>query len=460
MLRLVVLISGNGSNLQAIIDFLQQHPDMAQIAAVISDQPQAYGLQRAEQAKIPTAVITKAEYPIRELYDQQLQKTIDGYEVNLVVLAGFMRILTSDFVKHYRGKLINIHPSLLPKHKGMNTHQRVLDAGDTEHGASVHYVTEELDGGPIIAQSELTIAPQETPETLRQRVHQLEHILYPQVIQWFAEKRLDLCDNQVYFNQQPLPASGVNVLSRTKATYFISDIHLDLAYPEVVDTFIDFLTHQARHADAVYLLGDIFEIWLGDDDDTPLYQRVADALRQLAAQGVKVYAMRGNRDFLFGPRFSKRTGATLLKDPTVIDLYGTKTLVMHGDLLCTDDVKYQAFRRKINNPVLQWLYEKLPLSWRQKITDYVRGKSKQYTRITAMEIQDVNPHAVADYCRKYQVTQLIHGHTHRPAEHLHLVDGKTVIRRVLNAWHDHGGGLKATADGKVAPFRLTFREPK
>ncbi|QGU33028.1 phosphoribosylglycinamide formyltransferase [Thermochromatium tepidum] len=188
-LAVVVLISGNGSNLQALIDAQEQGAPY-RIRAVISNEPTAFGLERARRHGIPTQVIDHRDYPDRASFDVALAKTIDGYDPGLVVLAGFMRILTPEFVAHYRGRLLNIHPSLLPKYRGLHTHRRVLEAGDTEHGASVHFVTPELDGGPVVLQARVPVQPGDDPDTLAARVLKQEHRLYPTVVRWFAEGRL------------------------------------------------------------------------------------------------------------------------------------------------------------------------------------------------------------------------------------------------------------------------------
>ncbi len=203
-LALVVLISGNGSNLQAIIDAIRHQGLNAEVRAVISNNPEAYGLTRARVANIPAISLDHRNYPTRDAYDQELQVLIDRYHPQLVVLAGFMRILTPDFVNHYHGRLLNIHPSLLPKYQGLNTHQRVLEAGDAIHGVSVHYVTPELDGGPVILQAEVPVHPGDTADDLAHRVHQQEHIIYPLVIRWFTEGRLRLHNNLVLFDGKPL----------------------------------------------------------------------------------------------------------------------------------------------------------------------------------------------------------------------------------------------------------------
>ncbi len=193
-LSVVVLISGNGSNLQALIGATSQDDYPARIAAVISNRNDAYGLQRARDAGIACRVLPHQEYEGREAYDQALMALIDSFDPGLVVLAGFMRILSAGFVEHYSGRLLNIHPSLLPKYKGLHTHQRVLDGGETEHGASVHFVTLELDGGPLVLQSSVPVLDDDTQERLAARVLEQEHIIYPQAVKWFAEGRLKLVD--------------------------------------------------------------------------------------------------------------------------------------------------------------------------------------------------------------------------------------------------------------------------
>lgn len=203
-LALVVLISGNGSNLQAIIDAIQQQGLRAEVRAVVSNNPDAYGLTRARNANIPAEVLDHRNFPSREAYDQALQLLIDRFQPDLVVLAGFMRILTEDFVNHYHGRMLNIHPSLLPKYQGLNTHQRVLEAGDNIHGVSVHYVTPVLDGGPVILQAEVPVHSGDTADDLAQRVHQQEHVIYPLVIRWIADGRVMLQDETVLFDGKPL----------------------------------------------------------------------------------------------------------------------------------------------------------------------------------------------------------------------------------------------------------------
>lgn len=202
-LPIAVLVSGNGSNLQAIIDAIQQGLPV-EVCVVISDRENAYGLMRAKQAGISTEIVKADKNMSREDYDRQLQDRIEYYQPALIVLAGFMRILSDNFVKHYSGKMINIHPSLLPKFRGLNTHQRAIDANEKRHGATVHFVTPELDGGPAILQAQVPIHSNDTAESLANRVLQQEHQIYPLAIRWFAESHLQFSDNQVYLDNRLL----------------------------------------------------------------------------------------------------------------------------------------------------------------------------------------------------------------------------------------------------------------
>ncbi|WP_109512018.1 phosphoribosylglycinamide formyltransferase [Pseudomonas ovata] len=206
--NVVVLLSGSGSNLQAMIDQFSEAGSPARIVAVISNRADAFGLQRARDAGISTRVLDHKGFAGREAFDAALAELIDGFAPDLVVLAGFMRILSGDFVRHYQGRLLNIHPSLLPLYKGLHTHQRALEAGDTEHGCSVHFVTEELDGGPLVVQSVVSVELHDSPETLAQRVHAQEHRIYPLAIRWFVEDRLRLDEQGASLDGQLLPASG------------------------------------------------------------------------------------------------------------------------------------------------------------------------------------------------------------------------------------------------------------
>ena len=206
--NVVVLLSGSGSNLQALIDSLAGADTPAVIRAVISNRADAYGLERARNAGIETRVLDHTAYEGREAFDTALIELIDAFSPRLVVLAGFMRILTPGFVRHYHGRLLNIHPSLLPAYKGLHTHQRVLEAGDATHGCSVHFVTEELDGGPLVVQAVISVELHDTPATLAQRVHAQEHLIYPLAIRWFAEGRLVLNEHGALLNGQPLGPCG------------------------------------------------------------------------------------------------------------------------------------------------------------------------------------------------------------------------------------------------------------
>lgn len=208
--RVVVLVSGNGSNLQALIDTQAQEEGLGgNLVAVISDQADAYALERAKQADIATEVLTASGYASREDYDQALIRLLDNYQPDLIVLAGFMRILSPAFVVRYHGRLINIHPSLLPKYKGLHTHRRALAAGDSEHGVSIHFVTEELDGGPLILQAKVPVAIDDDETTLARRVQTQEHLLYPIVVRWFLQGRLQLQGDQPQLDGQDLPKTGV-----------------------------------------------------------------------------------------------------------------------------------------------------------------------------------------------------------------------------------------------------------
>ncbi len=206
--NVVVLISGSGSNLQALIDSSQASDNPVRIRAVLSNRADAYGLERAKAAGIDTCVLDHKAFAGREAFDAALIEAIDAFEPQLVVLAGFMRILSSDFVRHYAGRLLNIHPSLLPKYKGLHTHQRALEAGDGEHGCSVHFVTEELDGGPLVVQAVIPVQSHDSLDSLAQRVHEQEHLIYPLAVRWFAEGRLRLDAQGAMLDGQPLPSTG------------------------------------------------------------------------------------------------------------------------------------------------------------------------------------------------------------------------------------------------------------
>lgn len=202
--NLVVLISGEGSNLQAIINSVQSGSLPATITAVISNRPDSGGLNRAKSAGIPAEVVDHQLFDSRDTFDAALARKIDQFKPDLIILAGFMRILTTSFVTRFSGKMLNIHPSLLPKYRGLRTHQKALDANDQQHGASVHFVTPELDGGPVIAQAIIRIRQHDTAESLASRLLRREHVLYPRVIQWFCQGRLKLSQNQTVLDGNPL----------------------------------------------------------------------------------------------------------------------------------------------------------------------------------------------------------------------------------------------------------------
>lgn len=208
MKKIVVLISGSGSNLQSIIEGCQSGTIKGRIVAVVSNQNTAYGLVRAQQAGIPAACLDAKAYSNRQAYDAALLALIEQYQPDLVVLAGFMRILSPDFVTHFTGKLLNIHPSLLPKYPGLHTHRKALENGDKEHGTSVHFVTEELDGGPVILQAKVPIFPEDTEADLIERVKTQEHTIYPLVVQWFSDNRLTMVEGKAVLDCKVLPQQG------------------------------------------------------------------------------------------------------------------------------------------------------------------------------------------------------------------------------------------------------------
>lgn len=208
MKKIVVLISGQGSNLQALIDACQQGRIAASIAAVFSNKTQAYGLQRAQQAGIATHTLDAKAFADRAAFDVALAQAIDQYQPDLVLLAGYMRILSNAFVQHYAGRMLNIHPSLLPKYPGLHTHRQAIDNGDTEHGTSVHFVTEQLDGGPVILQAKVPIFPADEEDEVIERVQTQEHTIYPLVVNWFIEGRLMMHDNAAWLDGERLPTLG------------------------------------------------------------------------------------------------------------------------------------------------------------------------------------------------------------------------------------------------------------
>jgi UDP-2,3-diacylglucosamine hydrolase len=231
------------------------------------------------------------------------------------------------------------------------------------------------------------------------------------------------------------------------ASLFISDLHLDSRRPAIVDLFLRFLTQEASYAESLYILGDLFETWVGDDDDGALGQQVTAGLKQLSEQSVPVYLMVGNRDFLLGQAFAAASGATLLKDPCIVDLYGTPTLLMHGDTLCTDDVAYQQFRTQVRSPEWQTHMLARPLAERRALAKQLRDGSQQAIQDKPPTIMDVNPQAVIDTMEAYGVRRLIHGHTHCPAIHEWIMRGESAQRIVLGDWYSQGSVLYCDASG-------------
>lgn len=236
------------------------------------------------------------------------------------------------------------------------------------------------------------------------------------------------------------------------ATLFISDLHLDPERPAITDLFVDFLRGEARRADALYILGDLFEAWVGDDDPSEVGATVADELRALVDAGVPVFFMRGNRDFLLGDAFARRAGMTVLPDPAVVMLEGRPTLLMHGDLLCTDDTAYQAFRAQVRDPRWQAGFLAQPLDARLAFARQARAASQAHQSGLKDEgrmetITDVAPVTVHDTLHRYGIDTLVHGHTHRPAIHAVDVDGQACTRIVLGDWYEQGSVLRVDADG-------------
>lgn len=230
------------------------------------------------------------------------------------------------------------------------------------------------------------------------------------------------------------------------STLFIADLHLCAQEPAITAGFLRFLQHEAVHSEALYILGDLFEAWIGDDDPEPLHNEIAAALRALRQAGVPCYFIHGNRDFLLGQRFAQLSGLTLLPEEQVIELYGRRILIMHGDTLCTDDHTYQAFRSRVHKRWIQRLFLALPLRWRLKIATRMRMRSQQTNQYKSQAVMDVNPQAVEQTMQHYNVHWMIHGHTHRPAIHPLTFHSGEAHRAVLGAWHAEGSMIKVTAE--------------
>lgn len=239
------------------------------------------------------------------------------------------------------------------------------------------------------------------------------------------------------------------------STLFIADLHLCDEEPAITAGFTHFLIHQAAEADALYILGDLFESWIGDDDAQPLHQQIAIAIKALVDSGVPCYFIQGNRDFLLGKHFAKASGMILLPESQVVDLYGRKILIMHGDTLCTDDSGYQAFRQKMHTTWIQTLFLALPLFIRRRIAAKMRAGSKAANSSKSLTIMDVNQQAVVDTLTQHQVQWLVHGHTHRPEIHALTANQQPAFRCVLGAWHHEGSMIKVTPE-KVELISFSF----
>jgi UDP-2,3-diacylglucosamine hydrolase len=235
---------------------------------------------------------------------------------------------------------------------------------------------------------------------------------------------------------------------------FISDLHLDPDRPAITDLLLAFLADAARGVEALYVLGDLFEAWVGDDDDGELASRVGDAFRALREAGVPIEFLRGNRDFLLGQDYAGRAGFTLRADPCVVPLYGEPTLILHGDLLCSDDHAYLAFRRQVRDPAWQANFVAQPLAQRRAFAQQARAASQATQRQQSLEIGDATDTAVVEHFRRYGVRRMIHGHTHRPRVHTHRVDGRECERIVLGDWYEQGSVLRIERDGRATLSQL------
>lgn len=239
------------------------------------------------------------------------------------------------------------------------------------------------------------------------------------------------------------------------ATLLISDLHLQEERPDITRAFLHFLAARARQADALYILGDFFEAWVGDDGMSAYQESIARALRELTDSGTRLYLMHGNRDFLIGKQFCRETGAELLNDPSLVSIEGQRVLLMHGDSLCTQDLAYMKLRRWLRHPLTLFILRHLPLSTRFKLARKLRSESKVQTRMKAAEIIDVTPELIPQVLAQHGVTTLIHGHTHRPATHDLRVNGQPARRIVLGDWDACGWALQIDENGfQQAPFAL------
>ncbi|WP_237385491.1 UDP-2,3-diacylglucosamine diphosphatase [Xenorhabdus sp. Sc-CR9] len=228
------------------------------------------------------------------------------------------------------------------------------------------------------------------------------------------------------------------------STLFIADLHLSEQEPAITAGFLRFLREDAIQAESLYILGDFFDYWIGDDDPNPLHTKIAQALHELKLKGISCYFIHGNRDFLLGSRFARESGLILLPQEKVLKLYGKRVLILHGDTLCTDDIGYQQYRKRVHTPWIQRLFLLLPLFIRLKIAAKMRAGSQYANTRKSEAIMDVNQQAVIEYFKQYQTDWMIHGHTHRAAIHDIKMGDKTVHRGVLGAWHDQGSMFKVT----------------
>ncbi|WED23277.1 UDP-2,3-diacylglucosamine diphosphatase [Vibrio sp. JC009] len=243
-------------------------------------------------------------------------------------------------------------------------------------------------------------------------------------------------------------------------TFFIADLHLTPSRPDITHCFFEFMRNEAASADALYVLGDLFEFWVGDDDNNSFNQSIKQEFRKLTDSGVPCFFAHGNRDFLVGKRFGKETGVTLLGDESVIDLYGTRAVIMHGDTLCTDDLSYIAYREKVHKPWLQWLYNRLPLSVKLKIVAKVQSDIGEDKKQKSLDIMDVNQQEVERVMQLHNCNLMIHGHTHRPGTHVFASDGAEKTRVVLGDWYTQSSVLECTPGKQELQSRNFLSETK
>jgi UDP-2,3-diacylglucosamine hydrolase len=242
------------------------------------------------------------------------------------------------------------------------------------------------------------------------------------------------------------------------STLLVSDLHLDGALPEAIAQFESFLSGPVRAAEALYILGDLFESWVGDDDDDPDRARVCAALRSLSGAGVACHVCHGNRDFLLGTGFEQRTGCRILADPTIVERYGERVLLTHGDALCVDDLSYQRLRSTVRNTSWQRRFMRLSLATRRTLAEAARAGSRNHTGMVAPDVMDANPNAIVNVLRACRARTMVHGHTHRPGIHEFAVDGVPARRLVLGAWYEQGSYLRWDARG-FAPVVLVRGGP-